>query len=104
MADSTRYRLDFNVPPSLDVEERDPHVLNPTLNHLRASLAEDGRWERSMLIPWKPYGQQQHLIVWVDAREAIEQVVLGNAVHEIVNDLLPGVTLIEVVPVPPDRG
>lgn len=50
-----------------------------------------------MLAPWRPFGQDQHLIVWVDLAEAREDDEIGNAVRERVSQVLPGVTLLEVV-------
>nr|MBA2599306.1 hypothetical protein [Actinomycetota bacterium] len=67
MADNLRYRLDFVVPERHDIaEEHDSPVHNETLDGLRAALATDPRWERSMLAPWRPFGDVQHLIVWID--------------------------------------
>ena len=51
MADSQRYRLDFAVPSSHDIAEPDDFARNPTLDLIRASLAADPRWDRSMLAP-----------------------------------------------------
>jgi hypothetical protein len=74
VADIPRYRFDFLV-PEIHVISKDypgieepvtPPPRNPTLDRLRAALAEDPRWERSMLAPWRPFGQCQHLIVWLD--------------------------------------
>jgi hypothetical protein len=70
----TRYRFDFLVPEIHEISEDHagieepvtPPPRNPTLDRLRAALAEDPHWERSMLAPWRPFGQYQHLIVWLD--------------------------------------
>jgi hypothetical protein len=74
-----------------------PPPRNKTLDRLRAALAEDPRWERSMLAPWRPYGQQQHLIVWLDLTRTESEAVIRNAVTAIVSDVLPGVTFAEMV-------
>lgn len=71
MAEPLRYRLDFLVPEMHDITEEHagvaapvtPPPRNATLDRLRAALAEDPRWQRSMLAPWRPFGQSQHLIV-----------------------------------------
>jgi hypothetical protein len=67
VAELPRYRLDFLVPEIHDIAEEHagveaPFMLlprNPTLDRLRAALAEDPRWTRSMLAPWRPFGQYQ---------------------------------------------
>ena len=49
-----------------------------------------------MLAPFRPYGQQQRLIVWVDTDDS-SRAAIGKAVFEIVDRILPGVTLTDVV-------
>jgi hypothetical protein len=103
--DTPRYRLDFVVPENHDIAEEHfgvalrvtPPPRNETLDRLRASLAEDPRWERSMLAPWRPFGQQQHLIVWIDFADPESETVVRDAVSGIVNAFLPGVSLVEMV-------
>lgn len=96
MPATNRYRLDFVVPDQHDVAEPDSVTRNPTLDLIRTILAADDRWERSMLAPFRPYGEGQHLIVWVDT-ERPGKAVIGVAVSEIVREVLPGVTLTEIV-------
>ena len=96
MATIPRYRLDFAVPDRHDIAEPDDTARNPKLDHIRAVLADDGRWERSMMAPFRPYGQQQRLIVWVDTHDP-NRTAIGKAVFEIVDRVLPGVTLTDVV-------
>jgi hypothetical protein len=74
-----------------------PPPRNATLDRLRAALAEDPRWTRSMLAPWRPFGQHQHLIVWIDLTQPESEEVIRDAVTGIVNDYLPGVALAEMV-------
>ena len=50
-----------------------------------------------MLAPWRPFGQHQHLIVWIDLTQPESERVIRDAVTGIVNDHLPGVTLAEMV-------
>lgn len=105
MAEPPRYRLDFLVPEIHDVDEEHagvdapvtPPPRNATLDRLRAALVEDRRWTRSMLAPWRPFGQHQHLIVWIDLTQPESEGVIRDAVTGIVNDHLPGVTLAEMV-------
>jgi hypothetical protein len=108
VAETPRYRLDFLVPEIHDIAEDHagidapaPPPRNPTLDRLRAALAEDRRWERSMLAPWKPFGQYQHLIVWIDLTQPESEEVIRDAVTGIVNCYLPGVRLAEMVKNPP---
>jgi hypothetical protein len=104
-----RYRLDFVVPERHDIAEEHfgvevrvaPPPRNEILDRLRAVLAEDPRWERSMVAPWRPFGQQQHVIVWIDLTQPESEGVIRGAVTGIVNDYLPGVTLAEMVKNPP---
>ena len=104
MAELPRYRLDFLVPEIHDIAEEHagaqppatPPPRNPTLDRLRAALAEDPRWTRSMLAPWRPFGQHQHLIVWIDLTQPESEEVIRDAVTGIVNDYLPGVRLAEM--------
>lgn len=74
-----------------------PPPRNATLDRLRATLAKDQRWQSSMLAPWRPFGQSQHLIVWIDLTQPGSEEVIQEAVTEIVNNYLPGVTLAEIV-------
>jgi hypothetical protein len=105
VVETPRYRLDFVVPENHDIAEEHfglevpvtPPPRNETLDRLRAALADDPRWERSMLAPWRPFGQQQHLIVWIDLTQPESEIVVRDAVSGIVNDFLPGVTLAEMV-------
>ena len=98
MAAILRYRLDFVVPERHDIAEaHDSPVRNETLDRVRAALALDPRWERSMLAPWRPFGEGQHLIVWIDVPEPGLETAIGAVVSGIVNDFLPGSTLIEMV-------
>jgi hypothetical protein len=100
-----RYRLDFLVPEIHDIAEDHtgiegpvtPPPRNATLDRLRAALAEDPRWEHSMLAPWRPFGQYQHLVVWIDLTRSESEEVIRDAVTGIVNDYLPGVRLAEMV-------
>jgi hypothetical protein len=100
-----RYRLDFLVLEIHDIAEEHagaqapvtPPPRNATLDRLRAALAEDPRWTRSMLAPWRPFGQYQHLIVWIDLTQPESETVIRDAVTGIVNEYLPGVTLAEMV-------
>jgi hypothetical protein len=93
-----RYRLDFVVPQRYDITEaHDSPVRNETLDRLRAALALDTRWPRSMLAPYTPAGGVQHLVVWVDLPEPRAEAAIGAVVSGIVNDFLPGSTLAEVV-------
>jgi hypothetical protein len=50
-----------------------------------------------MLAPWRPFGEGQHLIVWIDVPEPGLETALGAVVSGIVNDFLPGSTLTEMV-------
>ena len=50
-----------------------------------------------MLAPWRPFGQGQHLIIWMDLPEAGSATAIATVVSGIVNDFLPGSTLIEMV-------
>jgi hypothetical protein len=108
VADTPRYRLDFLVPEIHDISEDHagieasltPPPRNPTLDRLRAALAEDPRWERSMLAPWRPFGQYQHLIVWIDLTQPESEEAIRDAVTGIVNDFLPGVRLAEMIKEP----
>jgi hypothetical protein len=104
VAELPLYRLDFLVPEIHDIAEEHTGInapiappRNPTLDRLRASLAEDPRWARSMLAPWRPFGQYQHLIVWIDLTGPESEDVIREAVHGIVNNFLPGVRLAEMV-------
>ena len=52
-----RYRLDFVVSQRYDITEaHESPVRNETLDRLRAALALDPRWMRSMLAPYAPPG------------------------------------------------
>lgn len=44
-----------------------------------------------MLAPWRPSGQAQHLIVWIDLLQPESEEVVQDAVTGIVSDYLPGV-------------
>lgn len=99
--------LHSQVPPRLH-GARDPRHLGglrgrrkPILDRLRAELAKDDRWERSMLAPWRPFGEEQHLIIWLDLAERRDKVILGDQVAVIVGGILPGVTLGRVELQPP---
>jgi hypothetical protein len=104
VADIPRYRLDFLVPEIHEISEdhlgiaapATPPPRSPTLDRLRAALAEDLRWERSMLAPWRPFGQYQHLIVWLDISRPRSEDVIRDAITGIVNNFLPGVRLAEM--------
>ena len=50
-----------------------------------------------MLAPWRPFGQQQHVIVWIDPARPESEGVIRDGVRGIVNVYLPGVTLAEMV-------
>jgi len=101
VADTLRYRLDFVVPERHEIAEaHDSPARNETLDRVRAALAGDARWERSMLAPWRPVGAAQHLIVWIDLPQAGSETAIGTVVSRIVNDFLPGSTLTEMVPNP----
>lgn len=50
-----------------------------------------------MLAPWGPFGQEQHLIVWVDLTQPRSEIVIRDGVSRIVGDLLPGARLLEMV-------
>ena len=101
-----RYRLDFLVPRIHDITEEHAGVggrvppRNPSLDRLRAALSEDPRWVRSMLAPWRPFGQYQHLIVWIDLARPESKEVIRDAVTGIVDDYVPGVRLVEMVDSP----
>jgi len=105
VTETPRYRLDFLVPEIHDIGEEHtgmeapvaPPPRNPTLDRLRAALAQDPRWERSMLAPWRPFGQYQHLIVWINLTGPQSEDVIRDAVTAIVNNFLPGVRLAEMV-------
>jgi hypothetical protein len=109
MADSPRYRFDFGVPESYFISEEHagveatvtPPPRNPILDKLRAALAKDYRWERSMLAPWRPFGEDQHLIVWIDLKRPGSEDEIRDAVSRIVGGFLPGVSLLEMVKNPP---
>jgi hypothetical protein len=101
VADTLRYRLDFVVPERHEiVEAHDSPARNETLDRVRAALAEDPRWERSMLAPWRPVGAVHHLIIWIDLPHEGLETAIAAAVSGIVNDFLPGSTLTEMVPNP----
>jgi hypothetical protein len=94
----SRYRFDFVVPDTHDINEPDEASQNnPTLDQVRAALAENARWERSMLAPWRPYGQQQHLIIWIDLTKQESEMVIQDAVTDIVRSILPSSDLVEMV-------
>ena len=105
MAEPLRYRLDFLVPEVHDIAEEhagvkgpvSPPPRNATLDRLRAALSEDPRWARSMLAPWRPFGQSQHLIVWIDLTQPASEEVIQAEITGIVNNYLPGATLAEIV-------
>jgi hypothetical protein len=98
VAETLRYRLDFVVPERHDISEAyDSQVRNETLDRVRAALALDPRWVRSMLAPWRPFGGVQHLIVWIDLPEPAVEPGIGEAISGMMNHLLPGSTLIEMV-------
>jgi hypothetical protein len=105
VAELPRYRLDFLVPEIHDIAEEyggvqaplTPPPRHPTLDRLRAALAEEPRWTRSMLAPWRPFGQYQHLLVWIDLTGPESEDVIRDAVTSIVNNFLPGVRLAEMV-------
>jgi hypothetical protein len=96
-----RYRLDFIVPGGYDITETGP-TRSPILESLRSALIAAG-WDGSMAAPWRPSTDDdtQHLIVWVDQREAVHEAALGVRVAAIVGDILPGVRL-ERVDLQPD--
>jgi hypothetical protein len=96
-----RYRVDFTVPEIHDISEAYEGGRNPTLDRLRAALAKDHRWERSMLAPWRPFGEEQHLIIWLDLAQRADKVILGEQVAKIVGGVLPGVRLDRVELQPP---
>jgi hypothetical protein len=92
-----RYRLDFAVLERHDIGEPGDGPRNPTLNRIRAVLAEDSRWKGSMLAPFRRSGSgEQHLIVWVDTYE-LNEAVVSEAVSKLVDELLPGVALLQIV-------
>ena len=105
MAETPRYRLDFVVPERHDIAEdygsptpsASQPARNETLDRLRAALATDPRWERSMLAPWRPVRERQHLIVWIDLTRPGSEVVIRDAVAAIVEAVLPGAELMEMV-------
>ena len=106
MAETPRYRLDFVVPERHDIAEdySSPALpasqppRNETLDRLRAALATDPRWERSMLAPWRPVSERrQHLIVWIDLTWPESEMAIRDAVSAIVDAILPGVELVEMV-------
>jgi hypothetical protein len=109
MAETPRYRLDFLIPEIHDIAEEHaglqpptaPPPRNPTLDRLRAALVEDSRWTRSMLAPWRPFGQSQHVIVWIDLTKASSEESIRDAVARLVDHFLPGVELLEMVKNPP---
>jgi hypothetical protein len=75
---------------------------NPTLNVVRDALDDSAAWERSMVAPWKPPGDdQQHLIVWVDLTDTANKATIGELGAAIVGNALPGVTLANVEQQPP---
>lgn len=53
-----------------------------------------------MLAPWRPFGQYQHLIVWIDLARPESKEVIRDAVTRIVDDYVPGVRLVEMVDSP----
>lgn len=105
MAETHRYRLDFVVPENHDIAEEHfgveepvtPPPRNETLDRLRAALAEHPRWERSMLAPWRPFAQQQHVIIWIDLDGPDSEIFVRDAVSELVDDVLPSSRLVEMV-------
>jgi hypothetical protein len=82
VADTPRYRFDFGVPETYFIAEQHagveppvtPPPRNPILDQLRAALADDARWTRSMLAPWRPFGEEQHLIVWIDLKRPASEM------------------------------
>lgn len=98
VANIPRYRLDFVVPDEHYIDEPgDAGENNPTLDRLRAALAEDPRWERSMLAPWVPHGKQQHVIVWIETDASGSEMAIRDAVTEMVRGVLPWSELVEIV-------
>ena len=81
--------MDSVVPERHDIAEaRDSPVRNETLDRVRAALAHGPRWTRSMLAPWRPLSQEQHLIVRIDVPGPGLDTAIGAVVSEIVNDFL----------------
>lgn len=104
MAEPPRYRFDFGVPERYfiaeehaGIETATPPPRNPLLDRVRAALAADPRWERSMLAPWRPFGDKQHLIVWIDLTRPESEDIIQDAISGIVDQFLPGVRLLEMV-------
>jgi hypothetical protein len=105
VAETPRYRLDFVVPERHDIAEdygsptlpASQPSRNETLDRLRAVLATDPRWERSMLAPWRPVSERQHLVVWIDLTRPESEMAIRDAVSAIVEFILPGVELVEMV-------
>jgi hypothetical protein len=54
-----------------------------------------------MLAPWRPFGQPQHLIVWIDLTKPRSEESIRDAVARLVENFLPGVDLLEMVRNPP---
>lgn len=80
-------------------KSRLPRLLGTRPSVVCGRLAEDPRWERSMLAPWRPFGQDQHLIVLLDITRPESEDVIGDAITGIVNDF-PGVRLAEMTTEP----
>jgi hypothetical protein len=87
-----RYRLDFIVPDGYDITEAGA-TRSPILESLRSALIAAG-WDGSMAAPWRPSADDtQHLIVWVDLHEQVQEETLGGRVAAVVGGILPGVRL-----------
>jgi hypothetical protein len=104
VAEPPRYRFDFGVLEGYFIAEEHagidavtPPPRNPILDRLRAALAADPRWERSMLAPWRPFGDEQHLIIWIDLTQPESEDIIQDAISGIVDQFLPGVRLLEMV-------
>jgi hypothetical protein len=52
-----------------------------------------------MLAPWRPFGDEQHLIIWL--AERVDQRILGDQMAKIVGGILPRVRLVRVELQPP---
>jgi hypothetical protein len=50
-----------------------------------------------MLAPWRPFGDEQHLIVWIDLTRPESEDIIQDAISGIVDQFLPGVRLLEMV-------
>ena len=50
-----------------------------------------------MLAPWRPFGERQHLVVWIDLTRPESEIVIRDAVSAVVDAVLPGAELVEMV-------